>query len=247
MKWMMPSHRPADGVALHLNYPQEEEFALGNLVPWCFYYAWYFPQQAEMIIQAHTTSLSGELRTVWKEMYQRFVKASLLNTGGKIFLSKNPPHTLRLDLLTELYPDARFIFLCRNPYEVHESAFRFAEGVLPTTQLQAYTPECLRTRLLNLMDHFFDRYEQTRNLIKPGNLLEIRYEDLVGDPNRILKHIYSQLQLPAPVNPERSHTTETTGNIKPFAYASFNANTIQKINATWKPVFTRLGYHPIVS
>jgi len=44
MRAAMPKKRPVDNVALSVDYPQEDEFAIGNINPWSYYYFWYFPR-----------------------------------------------------------------------------------------------------------------------------------------------------------------------------------------------------------
>jgi hypothetical protein len=59
-----------------------------------------------------------------------------MNTGGVRYVSKNPCNIFRIRTLINLFPDARFIFLYRNPYTVVESLCRFVNAVLPGSELQ---------------------------------------------------------------------------------------------------------------
>ena len=64
---------------------------------------------------------------VFKETFLKLVKISLWNTHGSQFLSKNPPHTGRVKTLLEMFPNAKFIYLKRNPYTVFESTRSFLQ------------------------------------------------------------------------------------------------------------------------
>ena len=44
MSFLMPDHRPTDNMELKVDLPQEEEFALSNMMPYTYYNFWYFPQ-----------------------------------------------------------------------------------------------------------------------------------------------------------------------------------------------------------
>ncbi|MCU0357315.1 MAG: sulfotransferase [Cyclobacteriaceae bacterium] len=247
MKWIMPRHRPADHVELNLRYPQEEEFALGNLVPWCFYYAWYFPQQFEQLLRQHILEPETDknLENEWKQAYTQLIKIALINTRGSIYLSKNPPNTLRLNLLNSMFPDARYIFIIRNPYEVFESAVRFAKGVLPTTQLQNFDEDCLRETILKLMHHFFACYESNHHVIKDGRLIEIKYETLIADPVAVLKRIYAALNLGFTEHLVKGYDEQLAARlVKPFHY-QFSAETIRQVNSVWSPLFDRFGYQKL--
>lgn len=244
IKKLMPTHRPADHVALNLAFPQEEEFALGNLVPWCFYYAWYFPQDFSLILENHIKqSITNKRISLWMKEYRRFIQQALINTKGRIYLSKNPPNTLRIPLLLEMFPTARFIFIIRNPYEVYESSLRFAKGVLPTTQLQHTTEDCLHNSVLLLTKKFFERYEATRQQIPSGNLCELTYESLITDPLTSLKAIYAQFHLPGFEELVDSFKSVAENpSVKSSTY-TYTPVTIRSVNSIWNPTFERFGYH----
>lgn len=45
MSFLMPDHRPTDNMELKVDLPQEEEFALSNMMPYTYYNFWFYPQQ----------------------------------------------------------------------------------------------------------------------------------------------------------------------------------------------------------
>lgn len=45
MGWLMPDKRPTDNMELAPDLPQEEEFALSNMMPYSYYDFWYFPKR----------------------------------------------------------------------------------------------------------------------------------------------------------------------------------------------------------
>ena len=72
---------------------------------------------------------------MFKDTFLRLVKVSLANTGGTQYLSKNPPHTGRVRTLLEMFPNAKFIYLKRNPYTVFESTRSFFTNTIKPQQL----------------------------------------------------------------------------------------------------------------
>jgi hypothetical protein len=69
--------------------------------------------------------ISDEELKVYEETFTKLIKISLWNTHGTQFLSKNPPHTGRVKELVKMFPNAKFIYLMRNPYTVFESTRSF--------------------------------------------------------------------------------------------------------------------------
>jgi hypothetical protein len=195
MKMLMPDKRPVDNVLLNVNYPQEEEFAINNEIPFSFYNWWYFPKKTREIADEYLldkTTKSADTK-LWKENFKRFVNRSLLNTSGIRFISKNPPHTARIPQILSMYPNAKFIYIHRNPYEVVRSTVAFFKSILPTTQLQEIDDETLMSDILWVYKNLILKYELDKKGIPSENLIEIKYTDLVSDPEKEIKQIYNNL------------------------------------------------------
>lgn len=95
---------------------------------------------------------------------------------AKIVGEKTPSHALQLDVLSEAFPDARFLFLRRDPRAVVASWHR-------TTWSKRTSTEISET---------WRRYSQAmRRAYRalPGRCLEVRYEELVSDPTATLKSV----------------------------------------------------------
>jgi omega-hydroxy-beta-dihydromenaquinone-9 sulfotransferase len=121
----------------------------------------------------------------WKRSFREFVKKLTYKTGRPILL-KSPPHTARIGLLLETFPDARFIHIHRNPYEVFQSTRRLLEDIAPVWQLQR-RPDCddpddLVNRILNTYRTMYDNFFDSRSRIPRGRFHEIGFEELVADP-----------------------------------------------------------------
>ena len=193
VKLLMPDKRPVDNVKLDADYPQEEEFALNNEYVYSYYNWWYFPKKIKSITDEYLLAKTADPKEVlkFKNNYKRFVKRCLMNTQGNRFISKNPPHTARIPWLLEMYPNAKFIFIHRNPYEVVRSTFNFYKSILPPLQLQSIGEEELRDSVLYTYSAMIEKYYIDKNLLYKDNLLEIAYADLIDDPKKIIADIYT--------------------------------------------------------
>lgn len=195
MKKLMPAKRPVDNVSLHVDYPQEEEFAINNEIPFSFYNWWYFPKNTREIANEYLLDKTAKPADTeaWKTNFKRFVKRSLLNTNGIRFISKNPPHTARVPQILDMYPNAKFIYIHRNPYEVVRSTMAFFKSILPTTQLQEIDDDTLMSDILWVYKELIEKYENDKKNIPSKNLIEITYADLVKAPDTEIQHIYKSL------------------------------------------------------
>lgn len=179
----MPSHRPTDNMELAVDLPQEEEFTMTNMMPYTYYNFWFLPQRmreyADRFLCFENIS-EEELRT-FEETFVKIIKISLWNTGGTQFLSKNPPHTGRVRELVRMFPDAKFIYLMRNPYTVFESTRSFFTNTIRPLQLQDIAEEELVNNILYVYEKLHKKYQSEKACIPEGNLVELRFEDFESD------------------------------------------------------------------
>ena len=66
---------------------------------------------------------------------------------------------------------------------------------LPLAQLQPMDPEDMSDELVYMYKAIMGQYLKERTQIPPGNLIEVRYEELDRCPMEVLERIYSELQL----------------------------------------------------
>ena len=195
---LIPGTRKGDNVVLDASFPQEEEFILGDRVPISFYYFWMFPRNIQSYYDRFIRfkDIPVEMKETWKKNYQLQIKKALKNTGGKRFLSKNPPHTARIDVLLEMFPHAKFVYIHRNPVEVFLSTRHFFRKMMPYLQLQTISDKEVGRQIIRLYRKLMNDYFEQKKLIPEKNLVEIAYEELEKNPASVLKNIYARLDLP---------------------------------------------------
>ena len=118
---LLPDKRPMDNMAAGWDRPQEDEFALALLGQPSTYTDFAFPNSPPMWPGALDLSglTPGQL-AAWKRTLVRFLKAVTYRDPRRLVL-KSPPHTARLPVLLELFPDAKFVHIKRNPYTLFAS------------------------------------------------------------------------------------------------------------------------------
>jgi len=105
--------------------------------------------------------------------------------GKPLFLDKTPANALVLPFITKLYPKARYVVLTRHPAAVFSSyANSFFDGDYEAARrfnpiLNRYVPAMARL----LRD-------------RPVPLIQVRYEELVQDPEGVMRRVFDFLELP---------------------------------------------------
>jgi hypothetical protein len=192
MKMLIPINRKGDNVKLGADYPQEEEFTLSARNPASYYYFWYFPEFMMQYFDEFLTfdTTEEKLKNKIIDDYARVINKAMLYSGKKRFLSKNPVHTGRIPFLLSMYPDAKFIYIHRNPVDVILSTRHFFSKMLPGLTLHKVDYDKLNSDIYKIYNRLVKQYIDTREMIPEGNLLEVRYDDLTTDSMTVIEDIY---------------------------------------------------------
>lgn len=246
MSWLMPDKRPTDNMELAVDLPQEEEFALANMCPYTYYNFWFFPKYQLEYCDKYMlfNDITPEELKVWEETFTKLIKISLWNTGGTQFLSKNPPHTGRVRELVKMFPDAKFIYLMRNPYTVFESTRSFFTNTIQPLKLEAFSDAQIEQNILTVYERLYHKYEADKACIPEGNLIEVRFEDFEADALGMTKKIYETLSLPG-WDEARTAIEQYVGSKKgykknKYAYAQRTRDLVEQ---HWKFALDDWGYH----
>lgn len=193
----IPEKRPMDNVKMGPDLPQEEEYAIANITPYGFYNGWCFPQN----ILRYNDYISFEncskrIITEWKQTYVHFIKKLTLYHKGKQLLLKNPSNTARIKLILDIFPNAKFVHIYRNPYDVFNSMLKFMRIVLPRYCVQS-PPfiNQMKEYILSIYKSLYTSYFNQKNLLSNDRLIEIRYEDFINNPRQNIERIYDYFSI----------------------------------------------------
>lgn len=198
MRIFMPRVRPGDKLEISASFPQEDEYAMSNLTHRSYYHFFYFPSSYRFLYKNYIRfeSLTKVEIDDWKKLYRQMVIKALLNTGGNRIVLKNPINTARIHRQLEIFPEARFVHIVRNPVIVYLSTLKFFTQLFPTLQLELFTEDDISEMILEVYGNMMRDYMEDVNHMNPGQLLEIRYEELVEKPIENLEQIYKYYNFP---------------------------------------------------
>ena len=236
-----------DEIKVDIDGPYEEEAGISVISPWSFFHCLHFPRNAkeQYLKSIHFNNLTKEEKEEWDKNYLKFIKTVSYANQGKRLLLKNPANTARITTLLKLFPEARFIHIYRNPYKVYLSTIKMRNRVLDKLALQDASDKDIEKQVINnyikVMDSFFEQKKQ----IPKNKFVEIRYEDLVLDPIKQVKKIYSKLNLPGLKNalPNMMKYLEKQKDYKVNVY-TINEKIIKHIYNKWKFTIDLWGYKP---
>ncbi|MGD0897579.1 MAG: sulfotransferase [Thermoguttaceae bacterium] len=241
--FLLPGHRPADAMAMGWERPQEDEFALCNMGVPSPYATMAFPNEPPQFPEYFDLErVPAPDRRRWQRMLVKFLKTVLLKRPGRLVL-KSPPHTFRLPLLLELFPNARFVHMVRDPYVLYPSTIRLWKSLYAWQGYQEPRCEGLEEQVFRTLLAMHARLEATRGLVEPRRFFELRYEDLVREPIVELRAIYRQFEL------GDFERIEPAVRAYFARQADYRTNRYElpdglrrEISRRWEPYFSRYGY-----
>ncbi len=194
---LLPGTRPFDNVRIDSGVPAEEEFALMARFPDTFMHFYCFPDGFERYLaKGIRFELDPAELAAWRRHYLGLLRKASLDASGRRLLLKNPMNTGRIPQLLELFPAARFVHIVRDPYAVFMSTRKLFATEIRMLQLRTAPRLDLDAAVTRAYRELMSAYLRDRDLIPPGRLTEVRYEDLVAAPASALKRIYEELRLP---------------------------------------------------
>mmetsp|Transcript_21946 Transcript_21946/g.32861 ORF Transcript_21946/g.32861 Transcript_21946/m.32861 type:complete len:455 (+) Transcript_21946:156-1520(+) len=267
--------RPMDNMKLHFDLPQEDELAVNLLSGFLVspYSSISFMRDEKtyrkyQCFRDHDTSAQDVAKWCkWFLFLLNKIKvrdllikssASLSSSSSSVYaprrvLLKSPCHTGRARLLLKLFPDAKFVFIHRNPYEVFLSGAHMASTTYGYWFLQQPHDEGLQEYILSqgeiLHNEYFSCWDD--GILHEKNCAEISFEALTKDPMGSINKIYTQLGFSAFEKESNSsyptHLAEECEMLRGYQRNRYEStildtqlkNTIRK---RWSNQFDRFGY-----
>lgn len=192
---LMPKKRLMDNVARSFGSPQEDEIAVSLTSLRSPYLGMAFPRREDYYDRYLTFRGVAEAELAeWSREMLRFLKKLTLKHRRSLAL-KSPTHTARIRLLLELFPNARFIHIHRNPYAVYQSTLHHNDTARWHAYLQRPDLRGHEERILRRYTELYDAFFEEKALIPPGRFVEVAFEDVERDPVGQVRAIYEQLGL----------------------------------------------------
>ena len=241
----LPEHRFIDNVPVHPDSPQEDEIALANMIPLSFYHAIYFPRRFDHYFDAGLffDGCSDKEIDDWKRRFVYFLNKMALHQGGRPLLIKNPVYTARVAMIRELFPDAKFILMTRNPYEVFASTRNFYVKLFAALALQRHDAVPIDDVILRTYTRMMDALLRDTADLPAEALVEVRYEALDRDPLGEVARVYETLGLPGfdAARPAFERYLTTTRSYQKNAYRHADAD-LATVDRHWSRFIERWDY-----
>ncbi|MDX1636385.1 MAG: sulfotransferase [Balneolaceae bacterium] len=233
-------------INLDLDSPSEIEIGLTTMIsPSSLHWGHIFPTRAREYFDKFIffDHLSEEEKERWSQDYRHLIRKTSLKNNGRQLLIKSPGNAARMSQLLDLYPDARFIFIHRNPYDVFYSNKKMWKTLLDNLALEPFSETEMEEEIIYLYARLMRTYLEQRSAVPWGQLTEIRFDRFVDHPVRQLESAYNHLQIDRfdEVKPhfERFLDTQTRGKTSSYEY---DPEILERLHSEWSFVFDVWDY-----
>ncbi len=242
--FLMPSRRPMDNMPAGWDRPQEDEFALCMMGQPSPYLTIAFPNHPPQDQEAFTVrELAPAAQQRWKKAFSAYLQRLAFKDPRRLVL-KSPTHSFRLPVLLELFPQAQFIHIVRDPYAVFPSTVNLWKSLYETQGLQTPTYAGLEEYVYNTYTRLYQELEAGKPSVPANHFYELKYEDLIRNPLEVMRALYEHLQLGEfeKVAPRLQKFFEENKGYQTNRYPRLSPEQIQTITERWGGVIQRYGY-----
>ena len=236
--------RITDNVKLSLDSPGEEEFAVGIMSLCTPLLGWLFPAQRDYYERFLTfEQASKEELDRWKYWFLYYLKKITFKHNKQLLL-KSPVNTARVKYILDVFPDAKFVHIHRNPYAVFRSSKKMFHTAFSTSALQKNGSFADDDYVIDHYSRMHDAYFRDIKAIPEGNFIDLAFEDLERDPFAEVKKIYTALNL-AGFEDAGEAIKQYLDSLKGYqknTYKELDEDLRRKIQTHWKRSFETWAY-----
>jgi hypothetical protein len=241
--FVSPSTRMMDNVTLNATVPFEDEFATCGTLHSPFL-SWVFPRDRDEY-QKYLTFRGVPEREIaeWAAALTHFCRKLTWKYERPLVL-KSPPHTGRIKLLLDTFPDARFVHIHRDPYAVFQSTQRQTRVSVRTMGLQPIEERHIADLVIQRFRTMYEAFFEERSLIPDGRFHELSFEELEKDPVGQVWRLYDQLGLSGfdAMRPALERYVASQVHYRKNTYSDLPPSLRHEVGRAWRRNFEEWGY-----
>jgi hypothetical protein len=243
MRFVVPEKRLQDNMRFGLDLPCEDELAIAIATLRSLMLSLVFPRRAAHYDRFLTLrGLPDDDVQIWKDGLLWFVR-KLTWKYRKPLVLKSPMHTGRIKVLLDVFPDARFVHIHRDPYAVFPSSRHTLLEGLRFFSLQRHRFD-LDERTIRSYQEIVDAFFEEKPLIRADRFCEVCFEELERDPIGQMRRVYEALKLPdfSVVELAMTRYVATLRDYKKNEYPALAPELRERIAREWRRSFEAWGY-----
>ena len=156
----------------------DSKWISNNLIPWMKYDIKFKSFTRELYID----SKKNEKRNIDSMLFvKQFWKRQTLKHNHKQLLSKSNPFIFRLKSIIKVFPDAKIIFIVRDPIETITSFFSMQERIKYGNMMTKKELDLYRVEAYKEIIDWYQETEKAKQFLDKNDILVLKYDDLKED------------------------------------------------------------------
>lgn len=244
LQFFMPRKRPMDNMQLDLTVPWEDEYATCTASATSSYMGPVFPKRLEHYDRYMTfRGVPTEEVARWQASLILLLKKLTFKYRRPLIL-KSPPHTGRIRLLLEMFPNAKFIHIHRHPIDVFQSTRHQTDVMLRWYELQRFPRDKIDDWIFQRYREMYDAFFEERSLVPAGCFHEVGFDELESNPITTMGSIYDALNLPAfdQIEPKLRDYSAGQAGYRKNVFAELPRALRDRVTIDWQRAFAEWGY-----
>jgi hypothetical protein len=187
--------RPMDGLMVDASSPQEDEFALLMLGVPTVYRGFLDPRRLPELSQwLNPDNWSNVEPAGWLETWKAFLGSVMVNKPGRLLL-KSPNHSFRIQALMNVFPNASYVWLVRDPVEAWHSNYKMWRSMCRTYGLWHCDEAVLDAFLRDAFHYAGECLSTVAARLPTDRLAVLDFAHLAADPVESVQTLNNRLGL----------------------------------------------------
>lgn len=224
--------------ALGFNKAEEDELifaqsmlSIGTLIPFPFFDTIH----GNKILDNEPEDVRHNMMEFYESSLKRFVYGYDKN---KTYLVKNVMSSGRFKSILQRFPDAKIIYIARNPYEAVPSMTSMFTVMYDLPPAPAGGPHPAITAWSKLSIDLYKCSKEMRKIMPTDRFIQLKYDDLLQDPQGTVLKVYNQFNwVPSEKFLERLSKEERRN----ATYTSKHDYSLEQYGLTRQHIYSELG------
>ncbi len=241
--FLLPKKRMQDNMRFALDVPCEDELALAVAGFRSELLSIMFPRNAAHYDRYLTLcDLSDAEVAEWQNTLLWFAQKITWKYQKPLVL-KSPHHTGRIKFLLDVFPEAKFVHIHRNPYTVFRSSLHTVLQMMRFCALQNAKRD-MEESTIRYYREISDAFFAQKALIREDRWCELRFDDLERDPISQMRRVYEALRLPdfGVVEPAMREYVASLSGYQKNSYEPLAPELKERIAREWRRSFEQWDY-----
>ena len=195
LKKALPETRLMDKMKVRWDSAQEEEFGMALMSVHSGVKFLFAPKNAHAVMNNYVLLNDDSSKSKWLSAHLKFARKIQSINKGKTLVFKSPGNTARMAELMEIYPDAKFIHIVRDPQDVIRSTLHLYQQILPEFSLQDASKFNLQNYVFDYYERVMNKFLESKNTLPADQCYEIKFEEFIENPIEILENAFNALKI----------------------------------------------------